>query len=68
MDGEYGRMGKAVNSEVFLKLNTTTNDLSASPKHIEVIVRNFEDNIIDEDKFIDTLSLFGKKPDDFGYD
>lgn len=68
MDSEYGRMGKAVNEEVFLKLNRPTNNISASPKDIEVIIRNFEDNIIDEDKFAETLSLFGKKPSDFGYE
>ena len=68
MDGEYGRMGLAVNSETFSKLNTATKNINASPKTIEVIIRNFEDSLIDEDKFADTLSLFGKNPDDFGYD
>lgn len=68
MVGEYGRMGLAVNSEVFSKLNTATRNISTSPKNIEIIIRNFEDNLIDEDKFADTLSLFRKNPDDFGYD
>lgn len=68
LDGEYGRIGRAINSEVFTKLNTRTRNIGASPKSIEVIIRNFEDNIIDEDKFADTLSLFGKSPEDFGYD
>ncbi len=31
-------------------------------------MRNFEDNIIDEDKFADTLLLFNRKPEDFGYE
>lgn len=68
MDGEYGRIGKAINKEVFIKLNTATNNIGTSPKDIEMIIRNFEDNIIDEDQFIKTLSLFDKKPDDFGYE
>jgi len=67
-DGEYGRMGLAVNSEVFAKLNTATKTIGASPKSIEIIIRNFEDNVIDEDEFVDTLSLFGQNPDDYGYD
>lgn len=67
LDGEYGRMGKAINKEVFVKLNTDTNNIGTSPKDIEIIIRNFEDGIIDEDKFINTLNLFNKKPDDFGY-
>jgi len=68
MNGEYGRMGKAINEEVFLKLNKATNNIGTSPKNIEIIIRNFENNIIDEDKFINTLTLFNKKPDDFGYE
>lgn len=67
MDEEYGRIGKATNSDTFLKLNTATNTIGTSAKDIEIIIRNFEDNIIDEDKFADTLLLFDKKPDDYGY-
>lgn len=36
-------------------------------KDIDIIVRNFEDGLISEDKLADTLGLFGKSPDDFGY-
>ncbi len=68
MDGEYYRIGKAINNEVFLKLNTATNTVGTSPKHIETIIRNFEDNIIDEDKFADTLIQFNKSPEEFGYE
>lgn len=68
ISGEYGRLGKAINNEIFLKLNTITSNIGISPKDIEVIIRNFEDTIIDEDKFADTLNLFHKTPDDFGYE
>ena len=68
LGGEYGRMGLAINDEVFRKLNTATHTTHTSPKSIELIIRNFEDNLIDEDKFADALALFGKTPDNFGYD
>ncbi|WP_128425467.1 ImmA/IrrE family metallo-endopeptidase [Gudongella oleilytica] len=68
MAGEYGRMGRAINEEVFLKLNKATNNIGTSPKDIEIIIRNFEDELIDEDKFTNTLALFNKNPDDFGYE
>lgn len=68
MVGEYGRMGRAINEEVFLKLNKATNNIGTSPKDIEIIIRNFEDELIDEDKFTNTLALFNKNPDDFGYE
>ncbi len=68
MNGEYGRIGKAINNDTFIKLNTATNTVGTSPKDIELIIRNFEDNIIDEDNFADTLLLFNRKPEDFGYE
>jgi len=68
MDGEYGKLGKAVNKEIFSKLNSSTEVVGTSAKNIEYIIRNFEENIIDEDKFHDTLAVFDKKPEDFGYE
>ncbi|WKY46087.1 ImmA/IrrE family metallo-endopeptidase [Eubacteriaceae bacterium ES2] len=67
LDDEYGRMGIAINEEVFRKLNTKTNTIGTSMKDIDIIVRNFEDGLITEDKLADTLNLFNKSPDDFGY-
>jgi Zn-dependent peptidase ImmA (M78 family) len=67
LNSEYGKMGLAFNKEVFNKLNKKTNKIGTSAKDIEIVIRNFEDNLIDEDKFAETLNLFGKSPDDFGY-
>jgi hypothetical protein len=53
---------------VFIKLNTVTNTIGTSPQAIETILRNFENNLIDEDTFVKTLSLFNKNPSDYGYD
>lgn len=66
-DGEYGKIGKAVNKEVFPKLNKPTMNIGGSQNEIEIIIRNFEDHLIDEDKFAETLSLFNRTPDEFGY-
>jgi|SRR5665648_119502 len=68
MSGEYALIGKAIDKDIFTKLNTSTNTIGTSPKDIEAIIRNFEDNIIDEDQFNNILLTFGKKPDDFGYE
>lgn len=68
MNGEYGKVGLAVNKEIFIKLNSANHNINASPKSIEIIVRNFENNLIDEDDFADILSVFEKHPSDFGYD
>ena len=65
---KYGKIGQAINSDFFLKLNMPTKNIGASPIEIEVIIRNFEDNLIDEDKFAETLSLFNRTPAEFGYE
>jgi Zn-dependent peptidase ImmA (M78 family) len=68
LQGEYGKIGQATNKVVFLKLNQPTNNIGTSPNEIEIIIRNFEDNLIDEDKFTETLSLFNRTPAEFGYE
>jgi Zn-dependent peptidase ImmA (M78 family) len=68
MESEYSKIGNATDSDVFIKLNTVTNTIGTSPQAIETILRNFENNLIDEDTFVKTLSLFNKNPSDYGYD
>lgn len=65
--GEFGKTARATNKDVFLKLNQSTNNIGTSPNEVELIIRNFEDELIDEDQFVHLLGLFNKVPDDFGY-
>lgn len=67
-NGEYGKIGHAINKETFSKLNSCTRNTGTAANEIEVIIRNFEDNLIDEDKFAETLALFNRTPDEFGYE
>ncbi|WP_313469516.1 ImmA/IrrE family metallo-endopeptidase [Carnobacterium sp.] len=67
LNSEYFKIGIAVNKEIFIKLNTITKITGTSAQNIEIILHNFEDNLIDEEKFADTLSLFNKIPEEFGY-
>lgn len=68
LNDEYGKIGQAINKEIFQKLNTPTKNIGTSPNQIEIIIRNFEDHLIDEEKFADTLDLFNRSPDEFGYE
>lgn len=68
LEGEYGRIGRSTQSDVFLKLNTATRTVGSSPRAIETILRNFEDNLIDEDTFVRLLGRFKKSPADYGYE
>lgn len=66
--GEYYRIGRSTQSDVFMKLNTAAKTVGTSPRAIETILRNFEDNLIDEDTFVRMLGLFKKSPADYGYE
>ena len=65
---EYYKLGQAFNREVFQKLNQVTNTIGTSPEEIEIIIRNFEDSLIDESEFANILALFNKRPDEFGFE
>lgn len=68
LEGEFGRIGRSTQSDVFLKLNTATKTFGSSPRAIETILRNFEDDLIDEDTFVRLLGRFKKSPADYGYE
>lgn len=67
-DGEYFRIGKSTRYDDFIRLNTATKTIGTSPSAIETVLRNFENNLIDEDTFAKILGLFNKSPSDFGYE
>lgn len=67
-DGEYGRIGRSTQSDIFIKLNTPTKTIGTSPKAMETIIRNFENNLIDEDTFVRILGQFSKSPADYGHE
>lgn len=67
-NSEYGRIGRSTQTDVFDKLNTATRTVGSSPKAIETILRNFENNLIDEDTFVRILGRFNKHPADYGYE
>ncbi len=68
LQGEYGTIGQAIDKDIFLKLNQPTKNIGTSPYEIEIIIRNFEDDLIDEGEFTETLRLFNKTPAEFGYE
>ncbi len=59
LNGECGRQ-ESHKPRYLVELNTVTNRVGVSPKDIEIIIRNFEDGLVDEDEFANTLLLLGK--------
>lgn len=66
--GIYRRILKNTDSEISDLLNKKTKTVGVSSRVIETIISNYEDGLIDDDEFMDTLDLFGKKPEDFGFE
>ena len=64
----YGRILCSVNKKKFQLLNSVLATNSISDNVVELTIQNFEDEIISEEEFIDSLALFGKEPADFGFE
>lgn len=64
----FERICHALDSDTFLKLNTPTNKIGISPKNIEIIIKNYENDLIDDNTFIKVLNMFNIDPASFGYD
>ncbi len=64
----YGRIFNSISRKKFQLLNSVTASNSISDNVIELTIQNFEDDIISEEEFIESLDLFGKDPSDFGFE
>jgi Zn-dependent peptidase ImmA (M78 family) len=67
-DSSFAKICKTINLNIYNSLNSITKKNSTSSEIIEVIIKNFEDNLISEDDFEQKLQLFNLSPSDFGYD
>lgn len=65
--GIYRRILKSIDSEMSELLNKKTKKIDISNKVIETIISNYEDGLIDDDEFIQLLSLYDKIPEDYGF-
>lgn len=64
----YGKIFHGIAPDCHAKLNTITKRTDISNWVLEIFILNFEDGNLTEDEFVELLELFGKKPDDFGFD
>lgn len=67
-EGEYYKLLKAINKNVAELLNSRTKRITVSEKVIDTILKNYEDDVISEDEFINLMNIFHKNPSDYGYD
>lgn len=64
----YCKIFKALDPEKYDLLNNRTNQKGVSLSALETILLNYEDGLVPDDEFIDLLELFGKSPNDLGYE
>ena len=67
-NSSYSRIFKNINPEIYNLLNSKSKKIGISRNILEIFVRNYEDGYIEEDEFVKLLSIFNKKPSDFGFD
>ena len=67
-NGEYWRIANAIDEASFKILNTITMAKGTDPKSLDIILRNYDDELIDIDEAEDCLKLFDKKLEDYGYE
>ena len=65
--GMYRRLLKNVDAEISELLNKRTKTIGVSGRIVETVISNYEDGFIDDDEFVRTLAMFGKRPEDFGF-
>ena len=61
----YGCICNAIDENMFRTLNSPTNKIGTTANYIEVVIRNYEDGLIDLDSFTKGMTLLGKHPEDF---
>jgi hypothetical protein len=62
----FSKICKAINPEIFHRINSAKKN-GTSPKNIEIFIRNYENDAIDDDTFLKILKIFNLDPSYFGY-
>lgn len=64
----YCRIFKTLDPEKYALLNSRTLRKGVSNAALETILLNYEDGEVPDDEFVELLMLFGKSPEDLGYE
>lgn len=64
----YCRIFKTLDPEKYALLNSRTLRKGVSNAALETILLNYEDGEVPDDELVELLMLFGKSPEDLGYE
>lgn len=67
-DSRYGRIFSSMAQDCHRILNEKTRCIEISSHVLEVFIQNYEDGNTTDDDFVELLGLFGKSPEDFGFE
>ncbi len=67
-DSLYFRIFKALDPNKHMLLNKRTGKKGVSGRAMEIILLNYEEGLMPDDEFVQLLAMFGKSPEDFGYE
>lgn len=65
---KYGRIFSNMAQDCYRILNEKTRCIEISSHIMEIFIQNYEDGNITDDDFVELLRLFGKSPEDFGFE
>lgn len=66
-NSEYYTILKAIDKNAAIRLNNPTGNLTVSNEVIRTILKNYDDEYISEDEFVELLGVFKLEPSDYGY-
>ncbi len=67
-DSKYGKIFSSMARDCYKILNEKTRCIEISSYILEMFIQNYEDGNINDDDFVELLELFGKSPEDFGFE
>lgn len=67
-NSKYSKIFSNMAQDCYRILNEKTRCIEISSHVLEIFIQNYEDGNITEDDFVELLGLFGKSPEDFGFE
>lgn len=67
-ESKYGRIFSNMAQDCHRILNEKTGCIEISSHILELFIQNYEDGYLTDDDFAELLELFGKSPEDFGFE
>lgn len=68
VESVYSRIFRTLDMEKYMLLNSRSRRKGVSNVALETILLNYEEGAVTDDEFVRLLELFGKSPEDLGYD